>query len=327
MSASASTIGTMRTVRFHGFGEPAEVLRLEEVAIPEPGAGRIRIRVHACGLNPADWALCRGLFPGNLPRGIGLEMSGMVDAIGEGVTDVAVGDLVLGMADFAGYPSAGASDYAIMNVWTQVPSGLDLVEAAALPMAVETACRGVDILGVSAGHKFMVHGAGTTVGFAAVQMALMRGARVIATAGDTFADRLRALGATVTPYGEGMVERVRAIAGGAPDLILDAAPISGALLDLVTIAGGDPHRVLTMSDFAGAAELGVRVSFGDDPATYRYDVLGQFAQLAASGRFSVPISRTFALEEWREALEISSSRHAQGKLIILPAGETPTEGS
>jgi NADPH:quinone reductase-like Zn-dependent oxidoreductase len=187
-------------------------------------------------------------------------------------------------------------------------------------MAVETACRGVDILGVSAGHKFMVHGAGTTVGFAAVQMALMRGARVIATAGDTFADRLRALGATVTPYGEGMVERVRAIAGGAPDLILDAAPISGALLDLVTIAGGDPHRVLTMSDFAGAAELGVRVSFGDDPATYRYDVLGQFAQLAAAGRFSVPIARSFALEEWREALEISASRHAQGKLIILPAG-------
>ena len=73
--------------------------------------------------------------------------------------------------------------------------------------------------------------------------------------------------------------------------------------------------------------MGVRVSFGDDPATYRYDVLGQFAQLAASGRFSVPISRTFALEEWREALEISASRHAQGKLIILPAGETPTEGS
>jgi len=61
----------MRKVRFHGFGELAEVLRLEEVAIPEPGAGRIRIRVHACGLNPADWALCRGLFPGYLPAGSG----------------------------------------------------------------------------------------------------------------------------------------------------------------------------------------------------------------------------------------------------------------
>jgi len=92
MSVSASPIGTMRTVRFHEFGEPGEVLRLEEVAIPEPGASRIRIRVHACGLNPADWALCRGLFPGNLPHGIGLEISGMVDAIGEGITEVAVDD-------------------------------------------------------------------------------------------------------------------------------------------------------------------------------------------------------------------------------------------
>jgi NADPH:quinone reductase-like Zn-dependent oxidoreductase len=327
MSIPEPATGTMRTIRFHGFGEPADVLRLEEVAIPSPGPGRVRARVHACGLNPADWALCRGLFPGNLPRGIGLEVSGTVDTIGDGVNDIAVGDRILGMADFAGYPSAGASDYAILNVWTQVPSGLDLVEAAALPMAVETACRGVDILGVSARHTFMVHGAGTTVGFATVQMALMHGARVIATAGNTFADRLRALGATVTPYGEGMVERVRAIAGGAPDLILDAAPISGALPDLIAIADGDPHRVLTMSDFAAAAELGVRMSMGDDAATYRYDVLGQFAQLAAASRFSVPIARTFALEEWRAALELSASRRAQGKLIILPAGETSTEGS
>ncbi len=78
-------------------------------------------------------------------------------------------------------------------------------------------------------------------------------------------------------------------------------------------------RVLTMSDFAATAELAVRTSFGDDPATYRYDVLGQFGQLAAAGRFSVPIARAFALEEWREALDISASRRAQGKLIILQA--------
>ena len=164
MSIPEPATGTMRTIHFNGFGEPADVLRLEEVAIPSPGPGRVRARVHACGLNPADWALCRGLFPGNLPRGIGLEVAGTVDAIGDGVNDVAVGDGVLGMVDFADYPSAGASDYVILNVWTQVPSTLDLVEAAALPMAVETACRGVEILGVSAGHTFMVHGAGTTVG-------------------------------------------------------------------------------------------------------------------------------------------------------------------
>src|SRR6202034_1113340 len=76
---------TMRTVRFHDYGEPTDVLRMDRVAVPDPGPGRIRVLVHACGLNPADWALCRGLFPGELPRGIGLEVSGTVNAVGEGV--------------------------------------------------------------------------------------------------------------------------------------------------------------------------------------------------------------------------------------------------
>jgi len=73
------------------------------------------VRVHACGLNPADWALCRGLFAGNLPRGIGLDVSGTINAVGEGVEDAALGDEVLGPADFAGAPVAGASDFAILG--------------------------------------------------------------------------------------------------------------------------------------------------------------------------------------------------------------------
>ena len=320
-NAPGSATTTMRTIRFHDYGEPADVLRLDEAAIPEPGPGKIRVRVHACGLNPADWALCRGLFAGSLPRGIGLDVSGTIDAAGEGVANVGVGDRVLGTADYAGCPSAGASDYAIMDHWALVPAGLDLVEAAALPMAAETAFRSLESLGVGAGQTLLVNGAGSTVGFAAVQIALMRGARVIATAGETFAPRLRALGATVTSYGDGVVERVREIAGGSPSLILDTAPVSGALPGLVRIAGGDPRRVLTITDFAAAAELGVRDSSGEG-TSLRYDVLGDFARLAAEGRFAVPIARTFALEDWRQALAISQSGQARGKLLVLPAGET-----
>jgi NADPH:quinone reductase-like Zn-dependent oxidoreductase len=115
-------------------------------------------------------------------------------------------------------------------------------------------------------------------GFAAVQMALMRGANVIATAGDTFAGRLRDLGAKVTPYGDGMVERVREIAGGAPYMVLHTAQVTGVLLDLT---------------------------------------LGHFAQLAAQGRFAVPVARTFGLEDWREALDLSLNRRAHGKLVLL----------
>src|SRR5580693_2064004 len=84
---------TIRTVRFHDYGEPDDVLGLDRVGVPDPGPDRIRFIVHACGLNPADWALCRELFPGVLPRGIGLELSGTVDTVGPGVADVAAGDL------------------------------------------------------------------------------------------------------------------------------------------------------------------------------------------------------------------------------------------
>ncbi len=312
--------GKMMTIRFDRYGEPLDVLRLEEAAVPNPGGGHIRVRVHACGLNPADWALCRGLFATKLPRGIGLDVSGTVDAIGEGVTDVRVGDPVLGVPDFRGYEAAGASDFAILNVWAQVPKGLDLVDAAALPMAVETACRGIDILGVSTGQTLLVYGAGTMIGFAAVQMALLRGARVIAAAGQIFAGRLRAFGATVTPYGEGMVERVREICGGAPDLILDAGPISDVLPDLARVAGDDGHRIVTISNHGPVAErLGVRNSFGGG---LKYNVLEEFAKLAATGRFTIPVSRTFRLDEWQEAVKISLSGRAQGKLVLIPSGET-----
>lgn len=319
MEVQESAAATMRTVRFHDYGEPADVLRVDGVAVPSPDRDRIRVTVHACGLNPADWALCRGLFPGKLPRGIGLELSGTVDAVGEGVAGVVPGDLVVGTADYAGGSSAGASDRAIMDRWTPVPAGLDLVQAAALPMAVETAYRSLENLGVTAGQTLLVSGAGTTIGFAAVQMALMRGVRVVATAGDTYAGRLRALGATVTSYGEGMASRVIEAAGGPVDLVLDTAPVSGVLPGLIQTAGGDPRRILTISDFAAAAELGVRDSFGEG-GTLRYDVLGEFARRAADGQFTIPVARTFALEDWRTALDISQSGHAHGKLVLLPAG-------
>lgn len=306
----------MRTVRFHGYGEPTDVLQMDETMLPGPGSNRIRVRVIACGLNPADWALCRGLFAGSLPRGIGLEVSGTVDAVGEGVQSVAVGNAVFGPVDFVSTASAGASDFAILEHWTRTPGNLDPIEAAALPMAVATAFGTLDCLGVRAEHTVLINGAGTTVGFAAVQIALMRGARVIATAGDTFADRLRGLGATVTSYGNGMVERVLQVTGKSPDLILDTAPVSGALPALVKIAG-DPKRVITISDFVAAKELGVRINI-EEGTTMRYDVLGDFARLAADGKFTVPIARSCSLEDWRAAVDVSQSQKAHGKLILLP---------
>lgn len=319
MTEPHPTDQTMRTVRFHEYGEPTAVLHMETVDVPTPGPDRIRIAVHACGLAPADWALCRGLFPGELPRGIGIDVSGTVDALGAGVMDVALGDPVLGTADWAREPCAGASDHAIMNRWVPVPAGLDLAEAAALPMALDTAYAHLAWLGLNPEKTILIHGAGSTIGYAAVQIALLRGMRVIATAGETYAQRLRDLGATVTSYGDGVVDRVTAVSNGPVDLVLDTAPVGGALPDLVRIAGGDPRRVLTVSDFAAAAELGVRDSFHED-RTPRVDALPEFAQLAADGRFTVPTARALPLHEWRTALQISLSGHARGKLLLLPGG-------
>ena len=154
------------------------------------------------------------------------------------------------------------------------------------------------------------------IGLAAVQMALMRqGVRVVAAAGDTFAGRLRGFGAEVTPYGDGMVERVRDLVGGAFDLIFDAGPISGVLPDLVAVAGGDGRRIVTVSNHGPAAEaLGVRTSF---EGRLGYPAIPEFTALAAQGRFTVPVARTFPLENWREALEASLSGRAHGKLMLL----------
>jgi NADPH:quinone reductase-like Zn-dependent oxidoreductase len=312
---------TMKALRLQSYGEPTDVLHLEEVAIPSPAAGQVRVRVHACALNPADWAVCRGFLPVPPPRGIGFDVSGIAEAVGEGVMNVQVGDLLFGVPDYIGQPTAGAAECAILKVFVPIPEGLDPTEAAALPMAVETAARSIDLLGLTAGQTLMVNGGGTMTGFAAVQIALLRGAHVIATAGETFAGRLRELGAKVTPYGEGMVERVRELAGGAPDFALHTAQVKGTLPDLVKIVGGDPKRVLSFADFDEDG-IGVRTTGREKGASPRYDVLGQYAQLATEGRFTIPIARTFALEDWREAAELSMNKQAHGKLLLLPGRST-----
>ena len=119
----------------------------------------------------------------------------------------------------------------------------------------------------------------------------------------------------MTSYGDGMGDRVLQIAGGSPDLVLDAAPPSGILPTLVKIAG-DPKHVLTITDFAAAKELGVRDSLSEE-ATMRFDVLGEFAQLAADGTFEVPVARVFALEDWGAALDLSQGQSARGKVMLL----------
>jgi NADPH:quinone reductase-like Zn-dependent oxidoreductase len=314
---------TSRTVRFHEYGEPADVLALETTEVSDPPVGRVRVRVSATGLNPADWELCRGFAPGNLPRGIGSDVAGIVDSVGEGVTDVEVGDLVFGSADFAGQPSAGAADMAVLRSWFRVPEGLDPVSAATLPMVVTTAAWTLDLMDIQPGQTLLVHGAGGMVGYAAVQIAVRRGARVIATAGPTFTADLEGFGAIVTPYGNGMVSRVRELAGDEVQHVLDVPrPSKGTLPDLIALAGGDPKRVVTISNHDEARRLGARVNIDELLASGQLPdsgILNDYAKLASAGEFRLPIARTYPLGGWREAMELSVSGNPHGKLLLLPS--------
>lgn len=310
-----------RSIRFHELGEPLAVLREDQTEIPDPSPGAVRVRVLAAGLNPADWELCRGFLPGPMPRGVGFDIAGVIDAVGDGVDGAAVGELALGMPDYTSAPSAGAADVAVLTTWALVPAGLDPVQAAVLPMVAQTADWTLTALGVGPATTVLVHGAGAMVGYGAVQVARGLGARVLATAGPTYTGDLESFGAAVTTYGDGMAARVRALAGGPVDVVLDTSPPApGTIATLVEIAG-DPHRVVTISNHTEARAAGARVNLDlltPETLTPPAVVFADYAARAAAGTFRLPIARTFPLSQWREAAELSLSSHPRGKVVLLP---------
>jgi NADPH:quinone reductase-like Zn-dependent oxidoreductase len=298
----------MKAARFSQFGGP-EVLEIVELPDPHPGPGQVRIATRAAGVNPSDWKKRKGLMDQELPQTMGHEAAGAVDELGEGVADVAIGDRVFG---FSAQEMAQA-ELVVLSYYAPIPPSLDFAEAAALPSAIETAARALDQLGVASGSTLLINGASGSVGSAAVQLAVVRGARVIGTASPANHDYLRSLGAEPVAYGEGMVERVRALAPGGVDLALDVAG-SGVLPELIELAGG-PEPVITVADFAGAREHGVRFSRGDEGrAIY---MLAEIGELIQSGRFSLPVAQTFPLTEVAEAHRVSEKGRVRGKLILL----------
>lgn len=298
----------MKAVRFHRFGGP-EVLELVDLPDPHPGPGQVRIAVRAAGVNPSDWKKRQGLMDEELPQTLGYEAAGVVDELGAGVADVAVGDRVFGFC----LDGAAQAELAVLAHYAPIPPSLDFPDAAALPAAVETATRALDQLGVGSGSRLLVNGASGSVGGAAVQLAVERGARVIGTARPANHEYLRSLGAEPVAYGEGLVERVRGIAPDGVDLALDVAG-SGVLPELIELAGG-PEQVLTVADFLGAREHGVRFSRGDDGRALH--ALAGISELIEAGRFSLPVAGTFRLADVAQAHRAGEAGHARGKLVLL----------
>ncbi|MFE6685850.1 NADP-dependent oxidoreductase [Streptomyces sp. NPDC057743] len=298
----------MKAARFHQFGGP-EVLEIVELPDPHPGPGEVRIAVRAAGVNPSDWKKRRGLMDEGLPQTLGYEAAGVVDELGEGVADVAVGDRVFGFSA----EGAAQAELAVLSHYATIPPPLGFPDAAALPAAIETATRALDQLGVASGSTLLVNGASGSVGSAAVQLAVVRGARVIGTASPAHHDYLRSLGAEPVAYGEGLAERVRALAPGGVELALDVAG-SGVLPELIGLAGG-PEHVVTLADFAGAQEHGVRFSRGD--AGRAVHVLAEIGELIEAGRFTLPVAQTFPLAEIAKAHRVSEGGQVRGKLVLV----------
>ena len=298
----------MKAILFDRFGG-TEVLHEADIEVPQPGPGQVRVRVKAAGLNALDGKIRSGMMeavrPTTFPAVPGGELAGVVDALGEGVQDAKVGDEVLGWSDTGSY-----AQYALATTVAPKPAGLDWQHAVALPVAGETAERVLNLLGVAAGETVLMHGASGAVGTLAVQLATARGARVIATAGPSNQDYLTSLGATATVYGEGLVERVRALAPEGVDAVFDLAG-KGALEDSITLRGGT-ERIVTIADF-GARQLGITFSQGSpERSTAR---LAALAQDAAAGKLVTTVT-AYPLDQAAKAQQVSDAGHVRGKLVL-----------
>jgi NADPH:quinone reductase-like Zn-dependent oxidoreductase len=297
----------MKAIRFDRYGPP-EVLALVEVDAPHAGAGQIRIRVRAAGVNGLDWKIRAGhlrqVREERLPSGTGSDAAGVVDEVGEGAADAIVGDAVFG------FGAGVVAEYAVLDAWARMPEGLSFEEAAGYPIPVETAFRILGQVGIRAGQTLLVSGASGGVGTAVVQIALDRGITVIGTASAANQDYLRDLGAVATTYGDGFAGRVRALAPDGVDAALDLSG-SGVIAGCVELTG-DPRRVLSIADLT-AAQHGAQLSF--EPADQVAALRGA-AALYADGALRIPVENTFTLADAAAAQAHNEAGHAAGRTII-----------
>ncbi|CAA9335808.1 MAG: Putative oxidoreductase [uncultured Nocardioidaceae bacterium] len=300
----------MRALQYSRHGGP-EVLEWGEAPEPHAGPGKIRIAVRAAGVNPIDWKTFTAAASGGPARSgvgyLGYEAAGVVDEVGDGVTGVSVGDDVLG----TGRPTQ--AEYAVLSAWAAKPASVDWAIAAAAGVAGETSERGLRLLGVASGDRLFVDGGAGGVGAVAVQMAVARGATVIASSSEGNSDYLREIGASPVLYGEGVAERVRSAAGGPVSAVFDVAgktPVE-ELVGLVT----EPSQVVSIANFT-ADQAGARVTSGGSDSQ-PMAALAEVAELLAENKLVIKV-QTFPFTRASEAYRISLGGHVRGKLVLVP---------
>lgn len=309
----------MKALRFHEVGGP-EVLQYEEIDQPIPGAGQVRLRVAASAFSAADNGMRAGFLPIPvvLPHIPGYDVSGTIDALGDGVDGFAVGDAVIAFLPMA--TDGGAAEYAIApaDALVAAPTSVPLADAAGLPSVALTARQALfDDGGLEAGQRVLIAGAGGVVGKYAIALAKRAGAYVIATASPRSADAVRAAGAdeiidhTETDVLDAVSEQV--------DLLLNLAPIEPdeftALVRLVR-DGGVVVSTTAWMPAPDDADRDVRsvVVFVRSDA----EKLTELVSLVDSGELTLEVTRRIPLTELPALHAEAVEGPISGKVIVTP---------
>lgn len=307
----------MKAVRFHEYGGP-EVLRYEDADEPVPGAGEVRIRVAASAFNPVDDGIRGGylqeVFPVTLPHIPGIDVSGTVDAVGERVREVAVGDRVVAFLPMTA--DGGAAEYVLAPAdgIAAAPTSIPLTDAAALPMVGLTAWQSLfDDAGLTSGQRVLINGASGAVGGYAVQLAKRAGAYVIGTAGSRNGERVRSAGADeVIDHTAGEVAVDEPV-----DVLLNLARISPedliALMGLVRPGGVLLNTVPTVptpaDDDRGVRGIGVFVRNDTDQ-------LSQMVEMVDRGELRVDVAERVPLAELPTIHARAGAGELPGRVIV-----------
>ena len=315
----------MKAVRIHEYGGP-EVLTYEDAPRPAPREGELLVRVHAAGVNPADWQIRSGKrsrLTGPFSLIPGFDVSGVVEATGRGVDRFKAGDAVYGMLSlgkggaYAEYVAGTAENFA------QKPRSLGHVEAAAMPVAALTAWQALfDAAGLSAGQTVLIHAAAGGVGHIAVQLSKWKGAHVIGTASGRNASFLRGIGADqVVDYTTTRLEEV--VAG--VDVVLDCVPRD---VDAATDAAAEQtlersRRVLRKNGVLVSICAGPSPESAGSGVTEMYVLaqsngpqLAETARLVDGGHVKPTVNTVLPLRQARRAHELSQEGHTRGKIVL-----------
>ena len=306
-----------KAVRFDGYGD-IDVLQVLDIDRPVPATGEVLVEVKAAGINPGEGKIragaLRDVFPTTFPSGQGSDFAGIVAEVGPDVQTFAVGDEVLGFSE----KRSSHAEFVAVPAQQVVakPQQLSWEVAGGLFVAGTTAFAAVRAVELKPGDVVAVSAAAGGVGTIAVQLARRAGATVLGIAGPSNDDWLTDHGVTPVNHGDGLADRLRAASpSGTVDAFVDLYG-GGYVALAIKELGITPERVNTIADFAAVPEFGVQAAGNADAANA--DVLGELADLAATGELEVPIAGVFALDDVRDAFRELDHGHTRGKLVLRP---------